>query len=149
MTDLYILDSGPLGLISNPKESADSRAFKAWVKATLASGARVVIPAVIDYEIRRELLRAGKARGVARLDMVAANQGTLPVTDRVWNRAAELWAEARKAGKQTAGDAALDIDMILAATALVAAEDGSSVVVVTGNPGHLGRFVDARDWRAI
>lgn len=39
--------------------------------------------------------------------------------------------------------------MILAATALIAAEGGAKVVVVTGNVGHLDRFVDARDWRTL
>jgi len=35
--------------------------------------------------------------------------------------------------------------MILAAQALLVAEDGFEVIVATRNVGHLGRFVDARD----
>jgi hypothetical protein len=33
----------------------------------LVSGVRVVLPEIADYEVRRELLRAGKAAGVARV----------------------------------------------------------------------------------
>ncbi len=39
--------------------------------------------------------------------------------------------------------------MILAAQALLVAEDGFEVIVAPRNVGHLGRFVDARDWETI
>ncbi len=48
-----------------------------------------------------------------------------------------------------ADDSALDCDVILAAQALLVAEDGLEVIVATRNVGHLGRFVDARDWEMI
>jgi predicted nucleic acid-binding protein len=146
--DLFLLDAGPLGLVTNPRGSPDSIRCAAWMAAALATGARVMVPAIADYEVRRELVRAGKAPGIAHLDATAARLGTLPVDEWVWHRAADLWAQARRQGTPTAADAALDGDMILAATAQLAAEaeDGSNVVVVTNNIGHLGRFVDARLW---
>jgi hypothetical protein len=39
--------------------------------------------------------------------------------------------------------------MILAAQAELAAEEGHEVTVATTNVGHLGRFVDAREWETI
>ncbi len=149
ITDLFLLDSGPLGLATNPKDSPDSARCKALLRSTLASGARVMIPEVVAYELRRELLRAGKSRGVAQLDALAARIGTLPVDSRVWRLAAELWAQARRDGRPNTKDTALDIDVILSAVALAAVEDGQDVVVVTSNVSHLGRFVDARDWRDL
>src|SRR5271157_3741961 len=56
---------------------------------------------------------------------------------------------ARNAGYATADDSALDCDVILAAQALLVAEDGFEVIVATRNVGHLGRFVDAREWQTI
>src|SRR5208337_4921030 len=96
-------------------------------------------------QVRRELIRAGGRGGLDRLDNLARKAGFLPVTTAVWRRAAELWAQARNEGYATADDSALDCDVILAAQALLVAEDGFEVIVATRNVGHLGRFVDARE----
>jgi predicted nucleic acid-binding protein len=109
----------------------------------------VAVPEIADYEIRRELLRADRPKGIARLDALAEQVGYLPVTTPVMRLAAELWARVRKAGKPTAKDAALDADVILAATAWLAAQDGLEVIVATDNVRHLGRFVTASLWEAI
>jgi hypothetical protein len=60
-----------------------------------------------------------------------------------------LWAQARNEGYATADNSALDCDVILAAQALLVAEDGFEVIVATRNVGHLGQFVDAREWQTI
>ena len=150
MSTLIILDAGPLGLVTNPKESEVSRACKAWLRDRLASGTRVLIPEIADYEVRRELIRAGRRKGLARLDALADEVGFLPLDSNVMRSAAELWAEARNRGWPTADDKALDADVILAAQANLAGKDGGSVIVATTNPGHPIRFVDdARLWSAI
>ena len=64
-------------------------------------------------------------------------------------RAAELWADTRRAGRPTAAPDALDGDCILAALALLTAGPGDVVTVATDNVGHLARFVDARPWDQI
>lgn len=73
----------------------------------------------------------------------------LPITTAVMLKAAELWAEARRSGQPTADAKALDGDVILAAQAILAAEDGNDVVIATTNVGHLSRFVDAYEWGSI
>lgn len=109
---------------------------------------RVAVPEIADYELRRELLRAG--RGVERLDELEGRLVYLPLTTTVMRRAAELWAESRNQGKPTAPDLALDGDMVLAAQALVLSEElDAGVIVATTNPVHLSRFAAARDWREI
>lgn len=147
--ELFILDAGTLSLITNPQESDKSRRCKAWMRSALADDSRVVTSEVTDYELRRELIRAGKAKGLARLDTFAEKQGVLQVDGRAWHLAADLWATARRAGKPTAPDLALDADVILAAVARLAAGDGWRVVVVTDNVGHLSQFVGAKDWRSL
>jgi hypothetical protein len=39
--------------------------------------------------------------------------------------------------------------VILAAQALLVAEEGFEVIVATRNVSHLGRFIDAREWETI
>lgn len=65
-------------------------------------------------------------------------------------KAAELWATARKGGYPTAAPPdALDADVILAAQALLVANEGNEVIIATTNVGHLSRFVNAREWQDI
>jgi predicted nucleic acid-binding protein len=108
------------------------------------------VPAVIYYELRRELLRARKTWGLARLDTFVQTDPNryLALTDEALRLAAELWATARQQGRPTASALDLDIDVILAAQALVPG-DGAEVIVVTANTRHLGRFVDARLWNDV
>ena len=66
-----MLDAGPLGLVTNPNLSPQSLACARWMQALVTSGARVVLPEISDYEVRRELLRAQKRKGLERLDALA------------------------------------------------------------------------------
>jgi hypothetical protein len=61
MTDVVVLDSGPLGMISHPRASAE---IVEWLARLVGSGVEVLTPEVADYEVRRELLRAGRLRGM-------------------------------------------------------------------------------------
>jgi predicted nucleic acid-binding protein len=149
MSRLILLDSGPLGIVTNPRESDTTRICKAWLRSILVSGADVMVPEIADYEVRRELIRARRPKGIIRLDLLADQIGYLPITTQVWRRAGLLWAQARNEGYQTAVDAALDGDVLLAAQAQIAAEDGYDVVVATDNPRHLGRFTVAELWEKI
>ena len=106
----------------------------------------MLVPEIADYEVRRELLRANKSRGVAKLDALASSVGYLPLTTAAVRKAAELWAEARQQGHPTASDQSLDADVLLAAQALTL---GSEVVIATTNVGHLSRFVAAEEWHTI
>lgn len=141
---IVLLDAGPLGMISNPNASITNAACYQWMESLVLNGDEVLVPEIADYEVRRELLRARKTQGLARLDILKNSLGYLPLTTPVMLKAAELWAQARNSGLPTADPKALDCDVILAAQALE--KDG---IVATENVGHLSRFVDARDWRDI
>ena len=108
-----------------------------------------MVPEVIDYEVRRELLRAGRFRGLSALDALGRQLGLLPCSGAVLIEAAGLWAEARRRGQPTADDKALDIDVILAATANLASSEGHDVVIATGNVAHLSRYAAAELWDRI
>lgn len=115
------------------------------------AGVAVRVPEICDYELRRELLRAGKERSVAVLDRYKATLGYLPLTTDAMLRAAAFWAATRREGKPTAPDLALDADAILAgqAAALADSEEVDDVLVATTNVGHLSRFVPAQEWQEI
>ena len=147
MIQVVLLDAGPLGLVSNPGYSPQNHACAQWLQAILSAGVRVVIPEIADYEIRRELLRPGKTRGIAKLDALANLLEYLPISTRAMRRAAELWAQARQQGQPTASDAALDSDMILVAQANILGIQ--ETVIATTNVGHLAAFAPADLWHNI
>lgn len=149
MSRVVLLDSGPLGLAINPRPSPRGNDCNQWIEALLASGGRVIVPEIADYEVRRELLRAGRIHGVASLNEFKRKLGYLPITTSVMLKAAEFWAQARRIGKQTAGNSSLDADVILAAQAAILVAAGHSVIVATTNVKHLDIFVEARLWNDI
>jgi hypothetical protein len=129
--------------------SPEAIACDKWVKALRVEGISVLVPEIADYEIRRELIRGNKIRGLASLDTFCAGANYLAISTEAMRRAAEFWAQARKDGKQTADDKALDGDVILAAQVASLGLPLDSIVVATTNPGHISRFVPARRWQEI
>ncbi len=148
---VIVLDSGPLGLLSNPTPKGSGSDAWEWVRAHVAAGADLVLPEIADYEVRRELIRSGRTAGVARLDELCAGLNYTPLSTPVMRDAASLWAEARNGGYPTAHQAALDGDVLLAAQArsVAAADPDRLVVVATTNVAHLERFVEAKLWADI
>jgi predicted nucleic acid-binding protein len=148
---LIVVDTGTLGLLTHPRVRPDALACRQWAQNRLAAGARVIVPGIADYELRRELIRAGKTAGLRRLDTVRAGFEFDPITQDALDKAAELWAAVRSAGLSTAHPAALDGDAILAAQTILAANAGDVVTVATNNARHLSRFsgIDARPWQSI
>lgn len=63
-----LLDAELIGLVTNPKQSAQNTACIKWLQGLIASDIRVIVPEIADYEVRHELLRAGKTKGLVRLD---------------------------------------------------------------------------------
>jgi predicted nucleic acid-binding protein len=151
VSQVLFLDSGPLGLLTHPQRSAEVLAVTKWLTRCLLSGSRVIVPAIVYYELKRELLRAKKSIGVTRLDaFVAATPGRyLALSDEALRLAAGLWAKARQEGQATADPKALDIDVIIAAQALSFGAGSAAVIVATTNPSHLGRFLKAKNWNEI
>ncbi len=146
---LVVLDSGPLGLLSNPTASGEPRDIHRWALRLLDDDATLVVPEIADYEVRRELIRADKPNGIKRLDELGEGLVYEPLRTSHFRHAAELWAEARNRGASTAHDAALDGDVLLAAQALALTTADPQTVVVTTNPKHLATFVRALTWRAV
>ena len=145
------LDTSPLSLVTHPKADPDADACKQWLHGHLSRATRVVVPEVVDFELRRELLRAGKKRSLARLDaFVSAEPDRLILLNRTAMLfAADLWAKARQRGLATADPKELDVDVLQAAQLLTAGIEPAQLAVATTNVGHLGRFLKAQLWNNL
>ena len=114
--------------------------------AWLASGAEILVPEIAYYEVRRELRRLNLIGALSELDALPRTMTYLPITTAIIVRASELWADLRRAGRPSADAAALDGDVILAATAIELEGQFDEVVVVTTNLRHLEQLVRAVRW---
>ncbi|MDB5313315.1 MAG: hypothetical protein JWO38_7517 [Gemmataceae bacterium] len=146
MSAAVVLESGPIGVLCNPNNTPQPRDCRAWLAALLTAGRRIIVPEIADYEVRRELIRIQSYAALANLDAYGVQLEYLPLSTTMIRLAADLWAQARNTGQQTAANHALDGDVILAAQALSL---GVPVVIATTNPVHLTRFVPAEDWQTV
>ena len=149
MSMVILLDAGPLGLITNPRASQETRECNQWLESLALKGILVKIPEIADFEVRRELLRADKFKGIGRLNDLQKYLDYVPLTTQTMLKAAQFWAQVRKQGMPTADDKALDGDVILAAQATLIQDEGHEVIIATTNVGHLSRLAQAKIWRDI
>lgn len=136
-----ILDATPLGKLAHPRQATD---ILDWYQEILLTGREIIISEIADFEIRRELILRGYTKSIARLDDLSLAHTYLPLNTKAMGLAAQLWADARKAGMPTADPKELDCDVVLAAQALMA-----NAIVATENVAHLSRYTEAKHWRDI
>ena len=150
---LVLLDSKPLGMITNPTASPETDECNEWLEGLLSKGIAVVVPEIIDYELRRELIRLDRPKSIARLDSLAAYIGYLRLNSETYLIAAALWAKVRNEGKGTAGPQRLDIDCILAAQARQVSGGREQTRIATIDVDDLSRYdtdtVKAMHWGDI
>ena len=146
-----ILDSTPLGLLTQRMGVSDADACRQWLEMKTAQGIRVVVPEIVDYELRRELVRSVKTTSILRLDRFIFHSRVtfLPITTAAMKLAATLWAKARQQGTPTADPHALDVDVILSAQVLASGIQTADFVVATSNISHVSLFVPAKAWSDI
>jgi hypothetical protein len=149
MSDIILLDTGPLGLITHPLGSAESDACNQWMQSQIMIGTHVLVAGIADYELRREMLLNRNTSGIIKLNNLNTTVGFDPITTAVMNQAAIFWAQARRMGRPTASDAALDGDMILSAHASLITGRGHDLTVATTNVKHLDLFCNAILWTEI
>lgn len=152
MARIIVLDSGDLGLACGKPGNPVAGDFRVWMFGEWAGGAIIVIPEVADYEVRRSLILAGSIKGIARLDDLYRHPARyLPINTAAMRIAAELWARARREHRPTAGDQALDGDVIVAAQAIAYCSEADDWMVATENAADLSRYVGdrARSWVVI
>src|SRR4051794_11642519 len=120
MAKVVLLDAGPLGMACHPRPMEE---ITAWLGGLLTANVEVVVPEIADYEVRRELLRAGLSKSIRRLDQLQSTLDFLPISSDAMRKAAEFWADARRRGRPTAHEKTLDADAILAGQAATLGRD--------------------------
>ena len=151
MTRFILLDSGPLGITCSRPGTPIVDRCHAWLLTLEAAGVEILIPAIADYEVRRELIRLRASAKLLNLDDLRSRFAVLDLSTAALDLAAEFWAMLRRAGKPTAGPDDLDADAILAGMAATAGQPGDTMTIATTNIRHLSRFpgIDARLWETI
>ena len=144
---IILLDSPPLSLLTHAKVPPSTVAVLQWARDMRVAGHTLRVPAVADYEVRRELERSKKLRSIVRLDGWRGEY--LPLTESAIKLAARLWAQVRNGGLTTADPKELDGDVLIAAQALDLGLPASDFIVATSNVSHLSRLVPADEWQNI
>jgi predicted nucleic acid-binding protein len=143
MSSIVALDARPITQIAHPRKFD---AISEWVERVAASGRRVVVPEVADYEARRGLLRKEAPRQLEELDVLLDSVLYLPLDTAQMRRAAEVWADARQSGRPFTDDDRLDGDAILIAQTEELG-DRRSVTFITKNEKHFSHYINAMWWK--
>jgi predicted nucleic acid-binding protein len=150
---LVLLDTSPLGLAVHPN-TTESKQVLVWLQALVRADVQVRVPAIADYELRRELMRIGSSKSLHLLDRFCEVYGYLPLTKQSMLLAASYWADLRKMGRGGTQDKDLDGDVILAAQAAIEAGKPEyrtdKVIIATENLRHFSHLpVNAAEWKRI
>lgn len=149
MTKAILVDSTPLGQITHPKVKPEIRE---WLEKINQQNINLLIPEIVDYELRRQLLLNNRFKSIARLDALIKNRLVLINRETIL-KACELWAWIRQQGLPTADKNNIDGDVILSAQAILQKQYYHEVTIVTENVKHLSRFciygIVAEKWSEI
>ena len=75
---IIFLDSGIIGLVTNPRKQGQSLACEQWMLGLFARGVNIVSSEICDYEVRRNLiLEANLCRRMAKHYNVIHQFGTV------------------------------------------------------------------------
>jgi len=149
MKRLIVLDTGVAGLLTNPRPAALAKTCRQWFNLLQAAGDVMVLPEIVDYELRREFLLNDALESIDQLEELARGSEYIRLNTEAMRQAAFHWANIRKRGQPPADRHALDGDVIVAAQAALLEDLGGGIIIATTNVKHLIRFADARLWTAI
>ena len=152
---IVFIDSGVLGLLTNPNKVGKPMQCENWLYSLLSKGIYVVSSDICDYEVRRSLLleaqRKPNLTSLKNLDSLRDIIDFLNLEPAVMFKAAEVWMSARLLGKQTADNYSLDVDMIIVAHCHLLKQEFPNryLAIATTNVKHLSQFTEAFNWSEI
>jgi hypothetical protein len=153
---MVFLDSGVLGILSNPTESETNAKCEDWLFRLLSKGIKVITSEICKYEVKRSLILAQKRTGykiggVEKLAELSDLIEFIPITKNEIDIACEIWSDSVIKGIQVAAENDINFDIIICAQwkNLTTENPGQEVVIATHNLRHLRRFAKAEEWENI
>lgn len=146
------LDTFPASSVSKQagEKITISDLCRQWINQSEREGHQILVPAVVYYEVLRELELRGADQQIVRLKNYCLRpERFLPILTDHLELAAQLWARARTMGRPTADRVSLDADVILVAQVLSLGLSPSEFIIATTNPSHLSMFAPAKLWSEI
>ena len=153
---VFLFDSSPLSVLTNTKYPQVTVDAIQWSRDLMHSGTKIIVPAIADFELRRELTRTRSVNSLTALDKFngSVTDRYLALTDSALKRAAVLWALARNRGVLPADPKraqwrCIDCGASSGISSLHMGIATSDLVIDTVNSGHLSLFVPAALWSDI
>ena len=153
---IVFLDSGVLGILSNPNESEINAKCEEWLFRLLSQGIRVITSEICKYEVKRSLVLAQRKMGceiagLKKLEELSDLIEFISITNEDIDIACEFWSDSIINGQQLAATNDINFDIIICAQwkNLTIENPGREVVIATKNLRHLRRFAKAKEWEKI
>lgn len=121
----YLLDANTISLLIRTDPAVDRK-----VRTADRQGDALILSPLVEYEIRRGLIRKGATRAIELFEALKGGFIYQPFDDDTWTTGARLWAEAHRDGRPLP-----DADILIAAQALQ-----QNAVLVTANLRHFTYF---------
>ena len=111
----------------------DNEKIKRQTASIIKNGDVLIIPAVVDYEIRRGLLAKNYLKKLKKFEQLQQEIEIGEFDLSVWRKAAEIYAVLSKQGKPIGTN--FDGDIFIAAYCVV-----NGYTLITNNKDHFGRI---------
>lgn len=153
---IVFLDTGVLGLIATPGNDGKTGECKKWYETLLSRSTTILTSEICAYETNRSLILASlqlgrEVGGIQELANLRKAIEFLPVTQNVWQKAAQVWAQSMRQSAPMTDPKRLDADSIICAHWQVLEEEnqGQAVIIASENLRDLNRFAIADLWNNI
>ena len=153
---IILIDSGILGILSNPNESEVNTKCEEWLYNKITKGCTVVTSQICKYEVKRSLILCQKknslqAEGLEKLADLEKLIDFIPMTEEDIDIACQLWADSIIVGIQVAPQQDINFDLIICSQwqRLKTESPGREITIATHNIRHLKRFAHAELWENL
>ena len=127
---IYALDTNIVSYMLQDNEKINKQA-----DLLTGSGHALIIPAIVDYEIRRGLLAKNYLKKLRKFEQLQQVVEIGEFDLLVWRKAAEIYATLSKQGKPIGTN--FDGDIFIGAYCVT-----NGYTLITNNKDHLGRIAD-------